>query len=115
MKTLLANELRIGNIVDRPEEVKRVRRDYSLSVIRQALIDLGWCSEMMSDFYLEQALNQVHKDRKIGQWRKVPVTWGGLEFESKRALADHLRISEQSVFYYLKNGKEIQGYKIERL
>lgn len=102
-------------MIDEPEEVKRVRKNYSIPVIKQALIDLGWCSEIMSDFYLEQALDDVHRFRKIGNWRKVPVTWGGLEFESKRALADHLRISEQSVFYYLKNGKEIQGYKIERL
>jgi hypothetical protein len=101
-------------MIDEPEEVKRVRKDYSLSVIRQALINIGLDLDAMH-YSLEDILNQVHKDRKIGQWRKVPVTWGGLEFESKRALADHLRISEQSVFYYLKNGKEIQGYKIERL
>jgi len=84
---------------------------YSLSTIKQAIIDLGWCSDQMATFALEQALEDAKKKR--GSWRKRPVKWFNLEFDSKRQCADYLKISEHTLFHIMKDDRTFQGSKIE--
>jgi len=82
---------------------------YSLRNIQKALEDEFEIA--IKPELLEKILDSFKAER--GTWRKRPVKWFNLEFESKRQCAEYLKISEHRLFHIMKDDRTFQGSKIE--
>lgn len=97
---------------------------YSLKVIKQAIIDLGWCSDQIAEFALERALDDAKNElmqEMFGtwsNWKKKPLLWNGKKYDCILDFCKEQKISRPLAHYYIKPTPEgfkrkFRGSKIE--